>query len=603
QPVHPRRLTAIPNALVFVADGADGVTQMLWRTDGSVNGMYVLLQRPNFSFLTALPDRLLFAVSDPSHPEVPQEVWQSDGTEAGTVGLLTLPQYHPVSGITAVGAAAYFFFNDSFTSSLWRLSGTDLTEIAEIDGTVDDDPQLTPVGSKLYFRLDDGRIWSTDGTPAGTAPLPNVISAHRLAELGGSLYFLTLDEGALWRSDGSAAGTVLLKETGASFFRFPTPLVKAGGRLFFATRDDRRGPELWTTDGTATGTAVVRDFGPDRATPVSTSLTAVGDQVFFTASDGTHGLEMWRSDGTAAGTRMIQDIAPEAASSAPASYTTVGDRLYFSAWQDTSGRELWTMPLTPSSCQPSPTVLCLAAGRFRVEAVWRDRDQHAGVGQAVPLTADTGYFWFFDSGNVEVMVKVLDGRGLNDHFWVFYGALSDVEYSLTVTDTQTGLSREYHNPAGQLASVGDTHGFGPLGAYSTSAPASPSVLAASAPSETHLSAAALAPCEAGPTRLCLGGGRFAADASWQDFSGHSGQGSAVPLSADTGYFWFFDSANVEVVLKVLDGTPVNGKHWVFYGALSNVAYTLTLTDTATGIVRTYTNPSGRFASVADTSAF
>jgi hypothetical protein len=32
-------------------------------------------------------------------------------------------------------------------------------------------------------------------------------------------------------------------------------------------------------------------------------------------------------------------------------------------------------------------------------------------------------------------------------------------------------------------------------------------------------------------------------------------------------------------------------------------YTLTVTDTLTGTVKTYTNPSGQFASVADTSAF
>ena len=54
---------------------------------------------------------------------------------------------------------------------------------------------------------------------------------------------------------------------------------------------------------------------------------------------------------------------------------------------------------------------------------------------------------------------------------------------------------------------------------------------------------------------------------------------------------------------MLDGTPVNGKHWVFYGALSSVEYTLRVTDTATGAVKTYTNRSGNLASVADTGAF
>jgi len=57
------------------------------------------------------------------------------------------------------------------------------------------------------------------------------------------------------------------------------------------------------------------------------------------------------------------------------------------------------------------------------------------------------------------------------------------------------------------------------------------------------------------------------------------------------------------VVKVLDGRPINGTFWVFSGALSNVEYTITVTDTTTGAVKTYFNPSGQLASVADTSAF
>ena len=64
-----------------------------------------------------------------------------------------------------------------------------------------------------------------------------------------------------------------------------------------------------------------------------------------------------------------------------------------------------------------------------------------GQAQAVPLTGDTGTFWFFDPANLELMVKVLDAQGVNGHFWVFYGALSDVEYTITVTDTATGATR------------------------------------------------------------------------------------------------------------------------------------------------------------------
>jgi len=54
---------------------------------------------------------------------------------------------------------------------------------------------------------------------------------------------------------------------------------------------------------------------------------------------------------------------------------------------------------------------------------------------------------------------VLDGRSINGHFWVFYGALSDVQYTITVTDTITGAVRTYTNPQDAFASRGDTAAF------------------------------------------------------------------------------------------------------------------------------------------------
>ncbi len=110
-------------------------------------------------------------------------------------------------------------------------------------------------------------------------------------------------------------------------------------------------------------------------------------------------------------------------------------------------------------------------------------------------------------------------------------------------------------------------------------------------------------CTPGPDHLCLSGDRFRVETAWTDFAGNSGPGTAVSWTADTGYFWFFDPANVELILKVLDGRPINGYFWVFYGALSNVAFTVTVTDTETGERKVYQNPSGEFASVGDTQAF
>ncbi len=75
------------------------------------------------------------------------------------------------------------------------------------------------------------------------------------------------------------------------------------------------------------------------------------------------------------------------------------------------------------------------------------------------LSDAAALFWFFAPDNLELAVKVLDGRGLNGHFWVFWGALSDVVYDLELTDTLTGETRVIHNPAGRICGGADLEAF------------------------------------------------------------------------------------------------------------------------------------------------
>jgi YVTN family beta-propeller protein len=112
------------------------------------------------------------------------------------------------------------------------------------------------------------------------------------------------------------------------------------------------------------------------------------------------------------------------------------------------------------------------------------------------------------------------------------------------------------------------------------------------------------PCSAGASRLCLRGDRFAVTADWRTSQGLTGTGQALPLTAETGLFWFFASSNIEMVVKVLDGCAVNGHFWVFAGGLTNVGVTLRIADTRTGQTRTYSNPLGTaFQPIQDTGAF
>ncbi|MCP4657576.1 MAG: hypothetical protein GY856_19395 [bacterium] len=113
------------------------------------------------------------------------------------------------------------------------------------------------------------------------------------------------------------------------------------------------------------------------------------------------------------------------------------------------------------------------------------------------------------------------------------------------------------------------------------------------------------PCTSGATAMCLNQERFQVGITWRDFEGNTGSGRVVPVgSDDSGLFWFFDSDNWELLVKVLDGCAVNDRYWVFAAATTNVAYTLTVTDSETGLVMRYSNPLGVSApAITDATAF
>lgn len=110
-------------------------------------------------------------------------------------------------------------------------------------------------------------------------------------------------------------------------------------------------------------------------------------------------------------------------------------------------------------------------------------------------------------------------------------------------------------------------------------------------------------CVPTTTTMCLQGLRFAVQATFQAPGSAAGQAQTVPLTTDSGYLWFFAATNVEAVIKVIDACALNQHFWVFAGGLTNVLTTITVTDTQTGAMKTYTNPQGTaFAPVQDTSA-
>ncbi len=114
-----------------------------------------------------------------------------------------------------------------------------------------------------------------------------------------------------------------------------------------------------------------------------------------------------------------------------------------------------------ASCAATPTTLCLLDSQFRVAVQWHaSAGEPFAAGQAVTITSDTGYFWFFQAANIELVVKVLDGCGVDGHRWVFAGGLTNVELDLAVTEVATNETRHYTNTAGTaFVPVQDTAAF------------------------------------------------------------------------------------------------------------------------------------------------
>jgi bacillolysin len=296
-------------------------------------------------------------------------------------------------------------------------------------------------------------------------------------------------------------------------------------------------------------------------------------------------------------------------------------------------RGIYTAP--SGNCHSSSTALCLSNNRFQVTATFTTNQGQQGTGRAVPLTSDTGYFTFFQPSNVEVVIKVLNACSFSPRIWVFAGGLTDVATVLTVTDTATGVVKTYGNPQSTaFQPIQDTNAFAtcftggiaPDGADAVSAesawrdiarvlasPAAP-VRTPSAADEPTGSPASGVPsvspsettagCVADGQSLCLSGGRFRVQTSFRTPQGQSGSGNAVGITSDTGYFWFFQNTNVEMVIKVLNACSFSQRFWVFAGGLTDVEVTTTVTDTATGTVKNYVNKLGdAFKPLQDTNAF
>jgi ELWxxDGT repeat protein len=290
-----------------------------------------------------------------SAPETGDELWRSDGTEAGTalvkdVNLRTgdtfiFPFDNP--DFTAVGATVYFAANDPVNgAALWKTDGTPGgTALVKPQTVSAFDPHLVEAGGTLFYRGQDFRLWKSDGTPDGTVPvLPEAATVNgveRLTAVGDTLFFFGFDSQgyALFATDGTAAGTRRLAGFGSSSSNAGIgALLDADGTLYFtALFPAARG--LWKSNGTPEGTVLVKSLVTPN--PDFVQLAYLNGNVMLGFDR-----QLWRSDGTEAGTVQLRTFSTSFTE--PSAFTVSGGQLYFSAGS------LWVSDGTAAGTRPIP---------------------------------------------------------------------------------------------------------------------------------------------------------------------------------------------------------------------------------------------------------
>lgn len=241
-------------------------------------------------------------------------------------------------------------------------------------------------------------------------------------------------------------------------------------------------------------------------------------------------------------------------------------------------------------CQAEEGRLCLGeASRFETSLRWWGpyRGQ-GGIAGAVQQSPESGLLSWVDPENPEMIVKLLDATDLNDAYWVFAAGATDVGYTLSVEDKVSGELREYRNELGTPAcAVTDTGAFPEDSSSRVSSPLT---------RRSHNTTEA--------TELLLHDARFRLTLEWRGQTGPTENAFTIPHSDKSGFFYWTNPDNLEMVVKVLDGREVNGYFWVFAATSSDVEFRLRVEDTETGQIQEYFNALGEAAcSVRDTEAF
>lgn len=315
--------------------------------------------------LAVAGDTLYFVIGHRDPRGRGDELWKVEGARGAAALLREFSGFQrygaEVQSLTDVDGRLFFLETQLGQHRLWTSDGTPAGTKAV--AKADDDwieaatTDLINVAGTLFFVAHDSEygdeLWRSNGTPAGTRLVADInpgresSRVQHLTNVNGTLFF-TANDGSgdleLWKSNGTEAGTIKVRP-GAGAPQNVEQLTSAGGTLFFLVRGSTDW-ELWKSNGTAGGTVFVDAMGPlteDVSVDDPAGLTSVNGLLYFVANGG----ELWRSNGTSDGTFRMKEFPNN-----PSQLKNINGTLYFNAYNAATGRELWRSDGTTNGTFP-----------------------------------------------------------------------------------------------------------------------------------------------------------------------------------------------------------------------------------------------------------
>ena len=257
-----------------------------------------------------------------------------------------------------------------------------------------------------------------------------------------------------------------------------------------------------------------------------------------------------------------------------------------------------------TDCRPTSTPLVFDGG-YEVSLCYETAEGVTGEGRGgIWASGQAGLLWFFDRGNAEVLVRVLNGCSYNGRRWVYVAPVTDVAFNLHVT-SHGGRRWTHRNKLGATAVArSDTSAFVcDTDDEVAAASAAPGTLSAGQVARSPIAAGEYTDCRPTSTPLVFDGG-YEVSLCYETAEGLVGEGrGGIWASGQSGLLWFFDRDNAEALVKVLDGCSYNGRRWVFVAPVTDLAFNLHVTS-QDGRQWTHRNRLGMTAAArSDTSAF